>query len=478
MRRVLAAGVVAVLAFSLAGCEPDRSTVSRPGQPVVLTGARLPALTGTAPGRLVAFRHTYSGDTPRWTQIPVQVDERKVVPFGTAPGDNATPGRAGSVYGNGPGGPTAVQYADPATFVGADTDATFDRDDELVFMASDAGGIPRSGDQANPPGTVAGSGVRVQLYDPQGSGLAWVHLFISDGSLDPAAGKDYVDYDFAPTRGDYRSTYRRAEGPNPETSSATTDLYRIGFSDRWLEDSWQVRAGDSTGVDVLDGHKNQFAVDNCGRSNLTFATAEGAFVANIDGPVRAIRSYVGANSGPRTQRTHLLYRDREVIITDLRVHPIPGVMDFVDYSAAAVGMVYRSSTRPSGVSVNGAANPISTTPAEWEVVNGPQGAVYTRSTFTSSTGGIATSWFHRDQTDPPEPQCWGDQSFYAASGPVLTGGIPNTDPGLGSAATLQGTRTVHFTAPFSDGKRLVGAARALTADIQQPLGVTTTAYRP
>ena len=62
---------------------------------------------------------------------------------------------------------------------------------------------------------------------------------------------------------------------------------------------------------------------------------------------------MGANSGPLTQRTHLMYRDREDVITDLRVHSIPGIMDFVDYSAAASGMTYRSSTLPGGATIAG-----------------------------------------------------------------------------------------------------------------------------
>lgn len=481
-RALMPALAVMAIVLSLTGCAAtDNSSVSRPGQPLVLTGVQLPALVGKAPGRIVAFRHTRRDDTPRWTQIPVQIDERKVVPFGTQPPDNRTPGVTGTVYGHGGGGPAAVQYVDPTTFVGPDVDPAFDGDDELVFMVTDSGGKVRPEDPAAPPGVVAGSGVAVQMDDPQRDGQrAWVYLFVSNGSLDPSAGKDYVDYDFQLTSGDYKTTYRRSQGRNPETSRVVTDQYRIGFRDRWFEDSWQVRAGDASGVDLLDGHKNQFAIDFCGRSNATFADAEGAFVANIDGPVRAIRSYVGANSGPRTQRTHKMYRDRETIVTNLRVHAIPGVMDFVDYSAAASGMVYRSSTRPSGVRVNGAADPISSEPASWEVVNGPQGAVFTRSVFATSVDGLGdrTSWFYRDQANPPEEQCWGDDSFYAASGNVINGGIPNTDPGLGASATVTGTRTVHFLTPYSDGTRLVAAARALAADLAQPLRVTVSRHQP
>ena len=89
---------------------------------------------------------------PVWTQVPVQVDQRKVVAFGTKPSSNATAGVVGTVYGNGSGGPTALQYADPNTFVGADTDPNLDADDEVVFMAFDGGGERRAPIAASPPG--------------------------------------------------------------------------------------------------------------------------------------------------------------------------------------------------------------------------------------------------------------------------------------------------------------------------------------
>jgi hypothetical protein len=43
----------------------------------------------------------------------------------------------------------------------------------------------------------------------------------------------------------------------------------------------------------------------CGRSEQTFTMGPGAMVANKSGPVRAIRSYMGANSGGHTHREHL-----------------------------------------------------------------------------------------------------------------------------------------------------------------------------
>jgi len=48
----------------------EPGTLNRPADPVVLTGAAVPAMLGATPGDLVAFRDTGTG----WEQVPVQVD--------------------------------------------------------------------------------------------------------------------------------------------------------------------------------------------------------------------------------------------------------------------------------------------------------------------------------------------------------------------------------------------------------------------
>jgi len=453
-RKVFAVAIIGVLALVAVACI-DVNMVDRPEEPVVFTGAELPALTGAEPEEIVAFAHTRPNSVPTWTQIPVQVDERTVVDFGSQPGSNATPGVDGTVYGTTAIGVTAVQYADAGTFVGADPDPTFDADDELVFMSDDAGGTPRKGEATEPAGVVPGSGLRVQVTDSiDESRSGYVFLFRSNGGLDPAAGRDYVDYDFNLTSGTYKATYKRADGPNPETSLVTTENYRVGLTDRWIENQWRVDVGDSTGVDILDGIKARFGLGTCGRSNATFADAEGAFIANIDGPVRAIRSYVGANSGPLTQRTHVFYRSTMETRTNLRVHAIPGIMDFVDYSTDAVGMTYANSTHSGGVPIDGASDAISTAVPAWELVTGAQGSVMTAGVIDTAgvvpPGGTLddiVDGFYRDELNSPVQQCWGDPHFLGASGLNFTSAIPNTDPTAATFATFDATRFVRFTAP-------------------------------
>jgi len=474
----LLVAVVAVGAVGLTGCD-NVTSLARPSTPVVLTGNDVPKLKGVPPDRVVAFKHEIIGNVGTWTQVPVQVDERKVVAYGSQPANNATAGVEGSVYGNGSGGPTRLQYADPNTFVGADTNPKVDADDEIAFLSSDTGGKPRASDAPEPPGVVAGTGTQVLVADPRGEGeYGYLYLFKSKPGLDPSAGQDYVDYDFVLASGDYKATYKRADGPNPETSTVRTDVYEAGFIDRWKETTWKVLAPGASGVDILDGHKNQFAIDVCGRSNDTFADAEGAFVANIDGPVRAIRSYVGANSGPVTQRTHVFYRDREVVITELRVHPIPGVMDYLDLSAAATGMTYRTSTMPTPVTVDGSADSVPTGVAEWEAYDGPQGQVLTQQVFTSTAGPLTTSSYYRDDAATAEAQCWGDSSLYGAAGAAITSSIPNTDPRNPPFDTLTGVRTTEFGSPAEDDGDIATDAADWAADLVTPLSLQITAYAP
>src|SRR5207302_1891954 len=105
-----------------------------------------------------------------------------------------------------------------------------------------------------------------------------------------------------------------------------------------------------------------------------FDRGEGAFEANISGPVRAIRSFIGANSGPWTQRTETFWPRYEQDTSNLRVHPIPSVMDFFALSDAAIGMRLSTSTYPGGVAIDGAPDSeLPSTEPSWFELSGHQG---------------------------------------------------------------------------------------------------------
>jgi hypothetical protein len=282
-RRLGCVALLGLASLVLVACDRnDISTIDRPYDAVTITGAQVPRLAGAPVGRVVAFRFVYG----TWQQVPVQVDERAVL-------DLAAP------YRQAPTGKTALFYTDTNTWTGADPDPALDANDEISFLASDTFGRARSIDDSqndvhytlgNPPHVVAGSGVEIRLHDPLDANAAsWIYLFRSDGTLDPAAGRAPVGYRFSLNSGDYKTTYNLANGPNPENSRVTTAAYSLHFPDRWKVDELEVTAGDATGVDILDGHKEGFA-GTCGRSEQTFSTGEGAMVVRTTGPVGAIRS--------------------------------------------------------------------------------------------------------------------------------------------------------------------------------------------
>jgi hypothetical protein len=382
--------------------------LNRSGDPVVFTGADIPSLVGIAPTDLVAF--SYDG---RWQQIPVQVDERAVIDFV-------------AVMNQGTGGLTRLDYTDPDTFTGPDPDPLLDADDEIVFMAGDAGQKPAQ--FSEPAGVVAQTGVEVTVFDPLGSTGGYVYLFEQDGSLDQAAGQDYVDYDFNLLSGDYKATYKTAAGPNPEDTVVTTDYYQVHFQDRWVQDGLRIYAGTATGADILDMHNNQFSPSNGARTVVTFSLGEGAFIVNKDGPVRAIRSYIGANSGPWTQRQHIYYAQREDIVTFLRVHAIGGIMDFMDYSPDAAGMTYHNNHNLSGVTIDGVPDTVGAGTIEWELTAGAQGSLIIASRVDTDIPDPSSTSYYLDDSTPPVTQYTGDAYAYGSSGMWMDHSIPNTDP--------------------------------------------------
>lgn len=444
----------------------------RPSDPVVLVGGQVPGLAGVAAGDVVGFARKDGA----WLQIPLQVDERVLVDFCTIYaeallGENAPCKTAQTIQ--------ALFYADPNTYTGADTDPALDLDDEVVFMARDAGDRTTPGDE--PQGVVAGSGVEVELVD--GDEKAWVYLFARAGAdLDPGAGVDLVGYELGFAGDiDYKTEYpfvgkgscgnATCDPPILEDSTITSPHYERHFAARWVTDSLRITLPDSTGEDILDIAQARFAPDFCGRHVLTFSTSEGAFVANIDGPVRAIRSYLGANSGPLTQRTHLFYDRVEVVQTFLRVHPIPAIMELVDYSPDAAGMTYYNEHNEAGLPIDGEPDfGFDDAMFSWELVSGPHGSVVSVLDPRLSQP-LTTVAYFEDNLDTPNDQCSAsntldapDDAAFGTSGVWITSAIPETDPRNGAQDHVFIQRTSFYEPP----NLAVEAAKLLAAQIQAP----------
>jgi len=448
--------IVAAILVSMsiaAGSALAGGSLDRPRDPVVIEGSDLPGLQGLPVNDISAFRY----DTG-WSQIPVQVDERKYVDFG-------------AVYDTTDFGVGTVTYVDSLTYTGPDMDPAFDGDDELVFMAFDAGDRAPAG-AGLPSGVVSdGPTLEMEIEDPLDGGVGYVYLFQSDGSLLPGAGEDYVAYSFNPEGGPYIPNYNRY-GANPESSVVYSDNYRTFFWEMWIRDELNIYAGGSSGADILDRHRNQFAPGDCGRTEDTFSAGEGVFFANIDGPVRAIRSYMGANSGPFTQRLHLFYGQRHDVTTFLRVHEIKGIMDLYDYSPDAVGMSYYNNLNTGGVTVDGQGDTVSLGELTWEMVTGPQGTLVVSHSLETNIDPFAYTSYYSDNDDPSETQCTGDEFEYAESGDHVNQTIPDTNPP--SPRYLNTTRIVHYESP----SQAVGLAEERHDQAMTPFALTVYQYAP
>jgi hypothetical protein len=330
----------------------------------------------------------------------------------------------------------------------SDLDGDGDEDDEIVFMARDAGlPAPRF---EEPDGIVPGSGVEIRIVDPIDAGEGWVYLFESQGELSPGAGARYVNYRFRLHDGDYRETYNLASGPNRERSIVSTQSYTRVFSDRWLGDGLSIKAGEATHVDILDRHKILFEEGDCSLGEEAFSREEGAFVVNKSGPIRALRSQIGAKSGPTSQRIHRFHAEREDIETRHRFHEVPGLMIIFDYSRESTGMSYfnnlGSAEEDPGSRIDGVRDRVAEGPLEWELVTGEQGSLAIVHTLESSIPGLELMSRYEDDVSPRTRQCTGDSAAFGASGAVIAGPISDTDPRT-SEQTLAIRQTLYYGPP-------------------------------
>lgn len=459
------------LHFGLATlCLFAQSTLNRPNDPVILVGDDLTAYNSFACSDLVAFKNI-SGS---WIQIPLQIDERELKDIVSGYGALA----AGSGNPPSPSNPKILFYCDANTNIGADSSPLFDADDELVFMAKDAGG--EFFGSGNPAGTVAGSCTQISITDSLG-GIGYVYIYRQDGSLQQSAGLSYV------TQTSNVQTVTgwpaHLNGLNIENTTISTSNYSWHISGEWISDELKLTLG--TNVDILDRHKNFFANGFCGRSENTFSDAENAYLTVKAGPIRVIRSVMGANSGPLTQRTHFFYQGRFDIVTDLRVHSIPSVFDAFDYSPAANGMIYKNNINGATTAIInglGVGDGISVTGTlAWEQITGSQGTLSILHRSFTDINSVASdnttfSAYYDDNSATPLSTCTGDGQAWGTSGwgAVFTGG-PTTDPiGDAGAPNLRYLKASRIAYPGTANQAATTASDYNT-QYNSPFQVTTSA---
>ena len=430
---------------------------------VVLTGDEVPLLVGASPARIAAF--AYDG---RWTPIPVQVDERERLDLGVA-----FDGR-GAARCDDPGtfcferegtGVEVLEYtAMPETalqtLIGPDSDPSLDADDEVVFMARFAGRAAPA--EAAPDG--ADLATRTSIRIGEGASARYVYLFVVPRGAVPRASERLVDLETTLLNGAFPDAYdfRGASvsgiesgddlGANPEATAIETAHYRLGFQDRWIHDDLRIKQGGRLGPDLLDRFKVLLELGSCARNEWTASANRGTIVAVRTGPVRAVRVVRGFNSGPLTTGTYTFYERHATFAIDLRVHPIPGVVEFIDYSDAALGMRYFDALTggadvvldalPDGL----AQQPLSPDTLFWQAVSGDAGALV--HAFKLDTDWEAAPFERFWDEGEGLRQCTGDGRSVGASGIIVPSRVPATDPRRdeGQYVDLRATRAIYYSA--------------------------------
>jgi hypothetical protein len=408
--------------------------VARQAEAVVLTGAdlptwsRLPATGTPAPypsGAATGERDAHNGTVVvppdprgsgvdvddvvayRWTgsrfaEIPVQVDERFPwflangnSDFGIYSGTDAELTYAWDVEAwNRTEGQCRAQSSAART---PDPVPGLDDDDEVVFMASDAGG--RAPAAAPGPRKTGPQRQELRLVDPLDSTAGrFVYLFLRPGGSTFDSQNGYVHFErdgnadewidrgsFADVDPEKLGTSNTGYGPNlagtvcdPDGTVRTstdrfprdghvvrTDAYRMVASGRWMLREMHVSAPGRPGrygPDLIDRWKGR-AFQQSPDSSISLVgfedeqvnwEANSALLGWRSGPVRALREVWGADSGTNVTKLETYYRNAIAYRYRVRVHPIPpdGLYTSWDYNRG-VASTYFNALKPEGVPIDG-----------------------------------------------------------------------------------------------------------------------------
>ncbi len=366
----------------------------------------------------------YAFKNSAWVEIPVQVDER--MPYFLANSNSGfsfysgtdqelsyvwdteswgmTQGTCNKEYDTnglyeGPNEGVAGPTPDPVPGL--------DNDDEVVFMAKDAGDL--IGDPTLRPADVPASaaGQQIVLADPlHPDQPRFVYLFRKPGGSIFRGQNVYVNYErdanadewidrsfFADSDPQKLGTSNTGYGsnlsgtvckngnPQPSTDrfprdgvTVTTDAYRWRASGRWMVRELHVAKPGQPGVygpDLVDRWKGR-AFQQSPESNVSVVgfedeqvnwEANSSLLGERRGPVRAIREIWGADSGTNVTKTETFYRDAVAYRYHVRVHPIPpdGLYTSWDYNRGAMVSTdpavpagrYFTALRPQGVPIDG-----------------------------------------------------------------------------------------------------------------------------
>jgi hypothetical protein len=374
------------------GTDTDTCDHNEYADPAVDTASD--SVQGAPVNQLIGSR--WDPATSKFVQIPFQVDEEftrylsnEASGFAIYSGqDQHTTyayDREGFRY-------TESDPADPCKAIAAspamkDPVKGLDSNDEVAFMASDAG--PQAPAEAVRPAGVDGV-KEVTVVDPQTGASRYVYVMLAR-TVGPRPAFDgtngYVHYDrdanadtFVHSESTYDSYGNAAQGtyctPDGQvagtgrrrpldTATITTDRYRYRYDGRWLMTGLQIKPDDATayGPDLVDRWKARaFAQDPssetpcCGyEEEDTNWGGSSTLLGEKVGPVRAIRETWGADSGTNVIRRETFYRREMTQKTWLRVHVIPpldGIYAQWDFNANRMTQFFNS-RNPVGVKIDG-----------------------------------------------------------------------------------------------------------------------------
>ena len=358
---------------------------------------------GVDPSTVAAYRW----DGEAFVEVPVQIDQRFPYFLANANSDfgiysgtdeeltyawdtESWKKTAGECFARYPEGAGAM--ADPVP--------TLDDDDEIAFMASDAG--PKAPVDAPAPDGALSDPYDVTLADPFSAGtpgeFSHVYLFTTEDGSSFGAENGYVRYErdadadewidrgsFSDDDPEKLGTSNTGYGPNlsgtvcdpdgtvRETTdrfsrdgvTVSTDAYRWKASGRWMVREKRVAKPGEPGVygaDLLDRWKGR-AFQQSPDSTISVVGFEdeqvnwegnSALLGELAGPVRAIREVWGADSGTNTTKVETFYRNTITYRYHVRVHPIPpdGLYTSWDYNHDQVATYYNEAL-VGGVPIDG-----------------------------------------------------------------------------------------------------------------------------
>ena len=348
---------------------------------------------GTPVDRLLGYR--YDKGTKRFVQIPFQVDE-----VFTRYLDNSASGFA--VYSGQDQHTTYAYEREGFRFTEGECEARMpdgdaaekdpvrglDSNDELVFMAGDAGPAAPA-DAKLPIGVQDVRQVRLDDTTSPGKEDAYVYVMkvAADGPEPEFNDKNgYVRY----KRDDVAGIFEKSESSYDNYGNArrgtvcdedgnviadnerrrprdyatvTTDRYKWRYDGRWLMTDVRIKDGTGFGPDLVDRWKARaFAQDPgsetpcCGfEEEDTNWGGSSILLGELDGPVRAVRETWGADSGTNVVRRETFYANEMRQKTWLRVHVIPpldGIYAQWDFNANRMKRFY-TPRKPDGVAIDG-----------------------------------------------------------------------------------------------------------------------------